>query len=325
MENSDHPLLNWIPYKLVETDDDVYFEWIYLGDKRYLDPFFDETLMKCKGHYNNSTRYKVVSSVENLIEWSTELVSVELKSLLFHVSRCGSTMMSQSLAISPQNIVVSEAPILDQIIRSTIFDLEKKRYLIKSVLLLLGQKRFSEEKNLIVKLDSWHIFQADYLRSIFPDLPFVLLYRNPSEVLKSHAKLRGTHMVPNLIPAAFFGISDQEIQTISIQQYGAVVLEKYFQAYLDFYKLDKNVSMYNYKDGMKSVLERFLSFIDADYFVEEVDQMCERLTRHSKDGDVVFKGDSFANDILEIDLTKANALYGKLDSSITEYLTVNIS
>ncbi|MCV9930972.1 sulfotransferase family protein [Flavobacterium sp. LS1R47] len=325
MENADHPLLNWIPYKLVETDNEVYFEWIYLGDKKYVDPFFDETLMKCKVHYNNSTRYRVVSSVENLIEWSTELVSTELKSLLFHVSRCGSTMMTQSLAISPQNIVVSEAPIIDQIIRSDLFDLDKKRELIKSVIVLLGQKRFSEEKNLIVKLDSWHIFEVNQLRLIFPELPFVLLYRNPAEVLKSHAKLKGMHMVPNLLPASIFGISDQEIQEISFHQYGAVVLEKYFQAYLDFYATDKNVSIYNYKDGMKSVLERFLSFIDADYFVEEVDQMCERLNRHSKNENVVFKGDSFGNDALVIDLVKANTLYEKLDNSIAEYGAVNIS
>ncbi|MBF7090068.1 sulfotransferase family protein [Flavobacterium sp. ALJ2] len=325
MENADHPLLNWIPYKLVETDNDVYFEWIYLGDKRYVDPFFDETLMRCKVHYNNSTRYKVVSSVDNLIEWSKVLVSTELKSLLFHVSRCGSTMICQSLAVSPQNIVVSEAPILDQIIRSDLFDLDKKREVVKSVIRLLGQKRFIEEKNLIVKLDSWHIFQINELRSIFPKLPFVLLYRNPSEVLKSHAKFKGMHMVPNLLPASIFGISYEEIQTISFQQYGAVVLEKYFQAYLDFYITDKNVSMYNYKDGMKSVLERFLSLIDADYFVDEVDQMCERLMRHSKDENVIFKGDTFVNDTLGLDLAKANTLYEKLDNSITEHTVVTIS
>jgi hypothetical protein len=325
MENADHPLLNWIPYKLVETDGNVYFEWIYLGDKRYVDPFFDETLMKCKVHCNNSTRYKVVSSVENLIDWSAELVCVELKSLLFHVSRCGSTMMTQSLAISPQNIVVSEAPIIDQIIRSNFFDLDKKREVIKSVIALLGQKRFSEEKNLIVKLDSWHIFQIDQLRSIFPELPFALLYRNPIEVLQSHAKLKGMHMVPNLLPASVFGISDEEIEVISFQQYGVVVLEKYFQAYLDFYGTDKNVVMYNYEEGMKSILERFLSFIDADYFVEEVDQMCERLTRHSKKGDVTFKGDSFTDDVLVIDLTKGNSLYEKLNSSMAKSLVTNIT
>jgi hypothetical protein len=321
MENADHPLLNWIPYKLVEKDKEVYFEWIYLGDKRYIDPFFEETLIKCKVHYNNSTRYKVVSTVENLIEWSAGLISVELKALLFHVSRCGSTMMSQSLSVSSQNIVISEAPIIDQIIRSNVFDFDKKRILIKSVISILGQKRFPEEKNLIVKLDSWHIFNANQLRAIFPELPFVLLFRNPTEVLKSHAKLKGMHMVPNLLPSSVFGISAQEIQEISFQQYGAVVLEKYFQTYLDFYITDKNVSMYNYKEGMKSILERFLSFINADYFVEEVDEMCERLTRHSKNENVVFKGDSFANDILEIDMAKVNILYEKLDESLTEYLT----
>ena len=204
MENIDHALLHWIPYKLIEKDGDAYFEWIYFGEKSYLDTFFDETMIKCRSHSSNSKSFKVVSTVQNLIDWSAELVSAELKAFVFHISRCGSTMLVQSLAVSPQNIVVSEAPIIDQILRSEIFDLDKKRILVKAIIALLGHKRFPEEKNLVVKLDSWHIFEAGELRLIFHELPFVLLYRNPIEVLKSHSKLKGMHMVPNLLPAAIF-------------------------------------------------------------------------------------------------------------------------
>lgn len=319
MEHIHHPLLNWIPIKLIEKDNEIYFEWIYLADLKYADPFFDETIAKCRSHSYNSKPFKVVSTAENLIEWADEFISVELKSLVFHVSRCGSTMLSQSLASSSENIMVSEAPIIDQILRSDLFSDEKKSVLIKSVLKLLGQKRFPEQQHLIIKLDAWHIFKASYLRSLFPEIPFGLLYRNPTEVLKSHQKMAGMHMVPNLLPSIIFGISAKEISGISFQQYGGLVLEKYFQGFLDFYKRDTNVVMLNYNEGMKAVLEKFISFIKVDYADDALEKIYDRLKRHSKNENVVFTGDQFKEEALQIDFSRLDVLHKKLNDSVVAY------
>ena len=78
MENINHPLSNWIPYKLVEKDNDIYFEWIYLADIKYAEPFFDETIAKCRSHAYNSKPFKVITTVENLLDWPAALLSVEL-------------------------------------------------------------------------------------------------------------------------------------------------------------------------------------------------------------------------------------------------------
>ena len=313
MENINHPLSNWIPYKLIEKDNEVYVEWLYVADIKYAEPFFDETISKCRSHANNSKPFKVITTVENLLDWSNEIIAVELKSLIFHVSRCGSTMLSQSLATSSENIMISEAPIIDEILRSDKFDLDKKAILLKAVIALLGQKRFTEQKNLILKLDAWHIFNADYLRSVFSEIPFALLYRNPVEVLKSHQKLTGMHMVPNLLPFTIFGITDEEINEISFQQYGALVLEKYFQAFLDFSETDQNVTKLNYNEGMKNVVQKFISFINLDYADNELDKMYERLNKHSKNESAVFKGDSFKEETLQIDFMKLDSLYEKIN------------
>lgn len=319
MENTDHPLSNWIPYKLVEKDNDVYFEWIYLGDKKFSEPFFDETIGKCKKHEYNSKFHRVVSTIDNLIDWSEALVPVDLKSLVFHVSRCGSTMLSQSLATSSENIMISEAPIIDEILRSDNFGLDKKTALLKAVTTFLGQKRFPDQKNLILKLDAWHIFNAGYLRSIFPKIPFALLYRKPIEVLKSHQKMIGMHMVPNLLPPSVFGITAKEINDISFQQYGALVLEKYFQGFIDFYETDQNVTLLNYNEGMKNVVEKFVSFIKVNYSDNELEKMYERLKKHSKNESAIFEGDSFKEEALEIDFTQVNTLHEKLGDTLVQY------
>lgn len=316
MENSNHPLLNWIPYKLIEKDQEVYFEWLYLSDKKYLEPFFEGTIAICKSHLYNSSGFKIVSTAENIIDWSRQLHSVELTSLVFHVSRCGSTMLSQSLSTSSENIMISEAPIIDQIVRSELFSAAKKDVLLKAVLKILGQKRFPEQKYLIIKLDAWHIFKAFYFRTLFSKIPFALLYRNPTEVLKSHQKMAGMHMIPNVLPANVFGISTEEANDVGFRQYGALVLEKYFQGFLDFYSKDQNVVLLNYNDGMHLVIERFISFILVNYSGNELDKMYDRLKSHSKDKNTVFTGDVFKTETLEVDFTIVNSLHEKLNKNL---------
>ncbi|MDQ8012896.1 MAG: sulfotransferase family protein [Flavobacterium nitrogenifigens] len=320
MENVKDFISNWIPIKLIEKENEVYFEWIYFSNIPFADPFFEETIAKCRSHSYNSKRFKLISTVENLVDWSKELDFVELKGLVFHVSRCGSTMLSQSLATSAENIMVSEAPIIDEILRSDFFDEDTKTVLLESVIRLLGQKRFPEQKNLIIKLDAWSIFKASYLRSVFPEIPFALLYRNPGEVLRSHQKQAGMHMVPNIIPSSVFGITSKEIQELSLQQYQALVLEKYFQGFLDFYEIDSNVIMLNYNDGMKNVIERFISFIDVDFSENEINLMLERLKKHSKNENAVFTGDSYKDDLLSVDLDGVNLLHEKLNANFIEDL-----
>lgn len=320
MENTNHPLHNWIPYKLTAKENEVYFEWIYLDTIKYADPFFEETIAKCKGHAYNSQPFKIVSRVENLIDWSKELIPVPLKSLIFHVSRCGSTMLSQSLVTSSENIIIPEAPIIDEVLRSDRFSLEKKNELLKAVISLLGHKRFEGQKNLIIKLDAWHIFKADYLRALFPEVPFALLFRNPVEVLKSHQKMMGMHMVPNLLPPNVFGITTEEVHELGFQQYGALVLEKYFEGFIAFDEADQNVVKLDYNKGMKKVIEKFVSFIKVDYSDEELRKMFERLERHSKNEGAVFKGDSFKEEALQVDWTKVLMLHEKFSNTLVENL-----
>jgi hypothetical protein len=131
----------------------------------------------------------------------------------------------------------------------------------------------------------------------------------------------GMHMVPNLLPPGVFGISSEEIKEISFQQYGALVLEKYFEAFLDFYATDENVVMCNYNKGMKLVLEEFISFAKIHYSIDEINQMFERLKKHSKNENTVFKGDFYLDDALEIDFTKLSVLHEKLNTNPVVHFT----
>jgi len=310
MEGAVHPLCNWVPHKLIEKEEGIFFEWLYLGEKRFTEPFFDDTMARCRSHQYNSAGYKVLSTLENLITWSGQITSIRLSGLIFHVSRCGSTMISQLLTIPSSNVMISEAPLIDQVLRNKKLSSSSKAQVIFAVLKLLGQKRFPEESQLFIKLDAWHVLEIEVLRMYFPHIPFIILCRKPSEILKSHKHLRGMHLVPHALPLELFGLGEKEIEALSLDTFGAKVLEKYYQAIYDFCILDRNCRILDYQYGMENMLTAFNTFLKIQYKEAEWGQMQERLKLHSKYPNNVFMSDKEIE--LEQDLTEVNSIYQKM-------------
>jgi hypothetical protein len=108
---------NWIPYKLVTGNGQVQCHWLNTEDNKFTEPFFDETILKCK---SVNSRYFTLSSVSDLLmmeEWGQSLNTAEPAAFIFHISRCGSTLVSQMLATSEENIVLAEVPFFDDLLR----------------------------------------------------------------------------------------------------------------------------------------------------------------------------------------------------------------
>jgi hypothetical protein len=315
MKNKIHPLTDWIPYKLVRTDDALFFEWIYLGDKRFTDPFFDDTIAQCRSLAFNSSGYKVYTTSDNLVQWSEQLTTVPLSGLVFHVSRCGSTMISQLLAVPQSNIVISEAPVIDQILREEQFDAGTKEKLIYAVVRFFGHKRFEEEHCLILKLDAWHLLEIQQFRLLFPDVPFMILYRNPEAVLKSHTQLRGMHMIPGMLPLSMFGLNKKQIEPTSLDHFGVQVLEKYYEAILYFASVDKKTLLADYNEGIENVIISLNIFLAILVSQKSFNGIQERLKVHSKYPENAFAGDKEI--LLNVDLTIVNNLYGQIHALTT--------
>jgi hypothetical protein len=111
---------------------------------------------------------------------------------ILHMGRCGSTLLAKALAQSCRNIVITEAPPCDKIWKqftsnwlyypkATIEQLTVYRNLI----LAMGRKRIAEQGAYFVKFTSYNILFVDFIKSSFPDVPCLFLYRDPMEVLVS--------------------------------------------------------------------------------------------------------------------------------------------
>jgi hypothetical protein len=279
--NTTSALANWIPYKLTFDEDRPFCEWLYTGDEDFSEPFFDDTIAKCRQLNNRSC--KSISSIDILPHWSVQIGSVTPSAFIFHVSRCGSTLASQLLALDRTNIVLSEVPFFDALLRS-----QKNipmQLLRDAIAFYAPVKRGSR---LIIKTDSWHIFFYKQIRELYPQTPFILMYRRPYEVMRSQQKQRGMHAIPGLIEPALFGFEENEVQQMNLDEYLGRLLEKYFQGFLNILQADTLSIAINYNEGPITMVQKIASVCGYSIGSDEMEKIKGRVLYHAKYPERVF-------------------------------------
>jgi hypothetical protein len=286
-------LQNWIPYRLSVQQSMPYCHWLYTGDKLYNDPFFDDTIARCKSLPQNSQAFRSGSTVDILPQWAAQVEAAPPAAFIFHVSRCGSTLFAQLLGLQEQHIVLAEVPFIDQLLRLPYqhkeVDTDLLQQAIPAVFRLYGHKRRGIETHLFVKTDSWHLCFYRQLRQLYPTIPFMLLYRSPDEVIQSHRRQRGMQAVQGVIEPAIFGFNQEDIQHYSLDEYMAKVLEHYFILMQEIAATDANIMLVNYEEPVMNVMQRIAALTGITISEVEARQMEQRSHYHAKHPGQVFQ------------------------------------
>jgi hypothetical protein len=311
-----HPLKNWIPYRLDFHEKELNCQWLYVADKKFIEPFFDETVRRCRIFEENRKPFLAVSTLDGIIDFAENMPSVAPTAFIFHVSRCGSTLLAQLLSLDEQNVVLAEPPIFDEVLREISFKKpniseEKIDESLKAVVKFLGQKRTGEEQNFFIKLDSWHIFYYEKLRKLYPETPFIFSFRRPDEVIRSQVQESGMHAAPGVIQPAIFGFTLEEILKVERPVYIAKVLEKYFEQYLAIIEKDNNALFINYAEGILTSLDKIEQFLKLKIEPSIKQKMVERTQFHSKRPNTVFEEKSLEDELPEYQ-KKVFGMYEKL-------------
>lgn len=267
--------------------------WLHLGEKRMTEPFFDETINICRSKQIEVSGFHSFSDMSLLTTASKTIPHLKPAAFVFHVSRCGSTLLSQAFGQSESCVTIAEAPLLDEILRCTETDPgisnSVREEWFKSALNMMGQIRTGKESAYVVKLDSWHIHFYSLLREWFPEVPFFFLIRRPDEVIASHAKRRGVHMVPGLIDPVLLKTNALPLFDGDFNTFSSEVLKQYYLELQAILNLNNKFNrFFDYRWGVKEMLESFSEFTG----VELEEQMYERLKFHSKFVDATFKTES---------------------------------
>jgi hypothetical protein len=177
----------WLPLRIAGEGDAALVEWVFFGERRLLEPFYEDSLRAVRS-----------SPFNRLLGFRTRLAELPATDspapagLIFHMSRCGSTLVAQMLAASARNVVVSEAAPIDAVVRLGAAGLEPGQHarLLRAMVGAVGRARAGETR-LFVKLDSWHARALPLFRRAFPTTPWIFLIRGPVEVLASQLKRAG--------------------------------------------------------------------------------------------------------------------------------------
>lgn len=220
-------LRGWYPLYVErgETWVDAAMCWRELGKTPFSDAFFVNTLAR-QPHGERRVCRTPLAALATLGD------CLAPDAFIFHVSRCGSTLLSQLLASLPQCIVMSEPPVVDSLLRlhHDSSDPAAGIALLRQAILALGQRRSGAETHFIIKFDCWHIHSLDLLRQAFPGTPCLFVYREPLAVLASHQRQRGPQMVPGMLHPAQLPLPAHQLAPGDLDGYTGLVLAGLFDA-----------------------------------------------------------------------------------------------
>jgi hypothetical protein len=262
----------WLPIRVGWNQAPAVVDWCHVGTRRFAEPFFEQTIEKCLRHpFNLLFRHQ--TSLEALAEWQKVRPGLPPSGFIFHMSRCGSTLIAQMLAALPQNIVISEAPPIDGILRARFRGATEEQQIawLRGMLSALGQRRNGNEKQFFVKFDSWQTFHLRLIRRTFPDVPWIFLYRDPLAVMVSQLKQRAMHTVPGLIEFGLPGLDLAAGAQMPAEEYCARALSQICTAGLE--QLSTGGRAVNYVELPDAVCTSLRRYFSLDCTDEDLDRM----------------------------------------------------
>ncbi len=179
------PLAAFTPVSLNLAPGAVSVDWGDLAGMRFAEPFFDQTVERWAG----GAAPRLVRTDLAALAALDAAPSLDPAALIFHMSRCGSTLVSRLLARVPGMLVVAEPKPVNTLLLAgpdTLGEAETVRQL-RLLVRALGRRRFGDERHYVLKLSSWNVARHDLFRRAFPEARVVWVQRRPIEVLASLA------------------------------------------------------------------------------------------------------------------------------------------
>ena len=229
-------LRGWRPVRLYWDGAQVIVDWARLGDAPLRAPFYQESLKPLLGTPFNQA-FRRQTPLEVLLAWHAQSPGMAPCLLVFHVSRCGSTLFPQALAESAHHLAMSEPPPVDFLLREALVNgwLSPAQAIaaLRAWMSAWAQRSDAASPALqsaSLKIDAWNTGQAPLLMQAWPEALPVFLTREPLAVLVSQMQERAFYLVPGAFGPTFGlpGLSLLEQATMPPEQYCARMLGRIY-------------------------------------------------------------------------------------------------
>ena len=163
-------------------------------------PMFRDLMGQSKHCQQEKIKFDLYTIVEDAREYDAQHVhnashvvhTIEPTGFIFHESRCGSTLVANSLvAMDPvRNRVYSESdPPLA--VAKAAANGKRAVKLLQDVIYMMGRSNVPMENRLFFKIQSIGTKNMSIFRESFPGTPWIFVYRDPVQVMMSHLKVKG--------------------------------------------------------------------------------------------------------------------------------------
>lgn len=180
----------WEPYKYNSAENAL----VWMPAHEMTDSaFFSEHLVKLGGGLAKSMiRPKVaLSSIQP--EWTGDS---QQSVNIFHLSRCGSTLLARAFYLLANSRVLSESPVLTEFLLNGHQTAPDRQHYLKLLVRLQGRLA-GQERQLVIKWNCWDLAYGAEIIQSSPEARHIFLLRHPEEILASHLlNGAGRHMVP---------------------------------------------------------------------------------------------------------------------------------
>ena len=223
-------LAQWTPVRLSLQPPDAVIDWCDLRGIRFEEPFFDQSVARW------AERPLVRSSLQELALLDAE-PSLDPCGFVFHMSRCGSTLVSRLLSTLPGMVVVSEPGPINSLLEidPELVDAGARVAVLRLLIRALGRVRFGDERRSIVKLSSWNVRLLPLFRAAFPAVPWIFVHRAPVEVMASILSGPPGWMQLRRFPRHaeyLFGLDPEAVEAMAPAEFCARALAAMVEAWL---------------------------------------------------------------------------------------------
>jgi len=304
-------LKGMLPVDAVVVDGRPGLWWMDMSGVSLAEPFFQQTVERAK---TDSNRRELFTEFDVLLQLEKQLDSVPPTGFIFHSSRCGSTLVANACRAINNSIVLSEANAIDKLIARFITDPGDVKTSLYSVLLrgvvnALAQRRTGNEEHLFIKFSCCSFAQIERIRRIWPNVPWLFLYRDPVETIVSNLRDVPPWLLDNdrRVLASIVGTPADEVAGMPLEEQCARTIGSLFST---AHRLaNAGQLLLNYKQLSVSVISSVLSFFKVSPSTAELETIERANHLYSKEAYVqrTFSADADAKQKLASDAVREAA------------------
>jgi len=274
-------LKGWLPVDAVVVEGRPGLLWMEMSGIELTEPFFQQTVERAKRE-NRAERF---TEFDVLLQLEKQLESVPPTGFIFHSSRCGSTLVANACRAVSNSIVLSEASAIDKLIARFITDADNPvkeslySLFLRGVVHALAQRRTGNEQHLFIKFACCSFAQVERVKRIWPNVPWLFLYRDPVETIVSNMRDIPPWLIDNdrrVLSSIMGDATEMSLEESCARTIGSL--------YSTAFKLaNANSMLLNYKQLSVPVIASVLNFFNVSLSSEELERIARTSEVYSKE------------------------------------------